>query len=79
MNLLAVMAALALEQWRAFRWRAAVERAFIGYARWLEERFNGGTMQQGVVATVAALAPPVALAAGISVVLESVHPLWGLA
>ena len=28
MNLIAVLAALGLEQWRAFRWRAIVERAF---------------------------------------------------
>ena len=28
MNLLAIVAALALEQWRAFEWRGAVERAF---------------------------------------------------
>ncbi len=79
MNLLAVMAALALEQWRAFRWRIALERAFIGYAHWIEERLNGGTVQQGVIAAVAALAPPVALAAGVSYALEAVHPLWGLA
>ena len=36
-----------------------VERAFVRYARTLERKLNGGTRQQGVVAAVAALAPPV--------------------
>ena len=43
MNFIAVLAALGLEQWRAFHWRAALERAFVAYARWLEEKLNGGT------------------------------------
>jgi hypothetical protein len=29
MNLLAIVVALALEQWRAFEWRNGVERAFV--------------------------------------------------
>jgi adenosylcobinamide-phosphate synthase len=79
MNFIAVLAALGLEQWRAFRWRAALERAFIGYARWLDARLNAGTLQQGVVATVAAVLPPVAVAAGVHAVLAAVHPLVALA
>jgi adenosylcobinamide-phosphate synthase len=78
MNLLAVMAALGLEQWRAFRWRVALERAFVGYARWIEDRLNGGTTQQGLIAAIVALAPPVAIVAAVSVSLEMLHPLWGL-
>ena len=41
MNLLAIVAALALEQWRSFEWRASVERAFVAYARGIERRLNG--------------------------------------
>ena len=78
MNFIAVLAALGLEQWRAFRWRAALERAFIGYARWLEEQLNGGTARQGVFATVAALLPPVAIAAAIHTALTMVQPLLAL-
>ena len=51
MNFIAVLAALGLEQWRAFRWRAGLERAFIALralARGASS--NGGTTQQGVVA-----------------------------
>ncbi len=79
MNFIAVLAALGLEQWRAFRWRASLERAFVRYARWIEEKLNGGTAQQGVVATIAALAPPVLFVAGVFWLLYVLHPLWGLA
>ncbi len=79
MNLIAILAALGLEQWRAFRWRASVERAFVQYARAVERRLNGGTAQQGMVATVIALAPPVVLAAAVFFALTALHPLLGLA
>ena len=59
MNIIAILAALGLEQWRAFHWRAALERLFVRYARTLERKLNGGTAQQGMVATLATLAPPV--------------------
>ena len=62
MNFLAVLAAIGLEQWRAFHWRGALERLFVSYVRTLERKFNGGTAQQGAIATVAALAPPVLVA-----------------
>jgi adenosylcobinamide-phosphate synthase len=78
MNFIAVLAALGLEQWRAFRWRATLERAFIGYVRWLEEKLNAGTAKQGVFATVAALLPPVAIAAGVHAALAAVQPLLAL-
>jgi adenosylcobinamide-phosphate synthase len=79
MNLLAILAALGLEQWRAFHWRIGVERAFVRYARHLERNLNGGRMEQGVLATVAALAPPVIVAAGVYFLLVHVHPLLGVA
>src|SRR2546429_9678012 len=47
MNLLAILAALGLEQWHAFRWRAGAERAFVGYVRRLERKLNGGTAGAG--------------------------------
>jgi adenosylcobinamide-phosphate synthase len=78
MNFIAVLAALGLEQWRAFRWRAGFERAFIAYAHWLEERLNGGTTRQGVVAVLAALLPPVAVAALVHGLLAAVNPLLAL-
>jgi adenosylcobinamide-phosphate synthase len=78
MNVIAVLAALGLEQWRAFHWRGALERAYIRYARAVETRLNGGTTQLGVIATLIVVAPPVLLAAVIFFVLEAVHPVLGL-
>lgn len=78
MNLLAIVAALGLEQWRAFQWRPSIERAMVRYARWLERKLNGGMLQQGMIATVAALAPPALIAAALWWVLDRLHPLLGV-
>lgn len=78
MSLIAILVALGLEQWRAFEWRAAVERAFVRYARTLERKLNGGTRQHGLFALLAALVPPVL---GIEVVYwlaDALHPLAAL-
>lgn len=79
MNLLAILAALGLEQWRAFGWRASVERAFVRYARYLERKLNGGRTDQGVLATLAALLPPVLASAAVFWLAYRVHPLLGIA
>jgi cobalamin biosynthesis protein CobD/CbiB len=79
MNFIAVLAALGLEQWRAFGWRATFERAFVAYARWLEEKLNAGVSGQGLFATIAALAPPVLIAAAIHAALDAAQPLLALA
>src|SRR5262245_58360683 len=79
MNVIAILAALGLEQWRAFQWRAAVEHYFVQYARAVERKLNGGTAQHAVIATLVAIAPPVLLAAGVYAALNALHPLLGLA
>jgi len=79
MNFLAVIAALGLEQWRAFRWRGGAQSGFVRYAHFLEQRFNGGRAQQGVVAAALALLPPVVIAAIVYLALDRVNPLLGLA
>ena len=78
MNLLAIVAALALEQWRAFEWRGAVERAFVSYVRGIEQRLNGGTLGQGTLATALAIAPPVIIAGLSWWVANRIHPALGL-
>jgi adenosylcobinamide-phosphate synthase len=78
MSFLAVVIALALEQWRAFRWRGRVQAAFVRYARFLEQRFNGGRTQQGVVAALLALVPPVLIVSAVYFALDRVHSLLGL-
>jgi hypothetical protein len=62
LTLLAILAALALEQWHAPGWRVAIERAFVRHAHRLERLFNGGTATQGAVAAAIAIVPPVAVA-----------------
>ena len=78
MNFIAVLAALALEQWRTLRWRVALERAYVRYVRFLEMKLNGGTPQHGVFGAIAALAPPVLLAGVGFWLLFRVHPVLGL-
>jgi adenosylcobinamide-phosphate synthase len=77
-KLVALLIALGLEQWRAFAWRTAVERAFVRYARYLERNFNGGRMEQGMLAVVAALLPALAVAGGVFWLADGVHPLAAL-
>ena len=78
MNFLAIVVALALEQWRSFGWRNRLQHGFIRYARALEQRFNAGSAQQGTIAAALALVPPVAIAAAVSWALDAVHPLLAL-
>ena len=78
MNFLAILAVLGLEQWRAFRWRAAVERAFIRLARGIERRFNGGTREQGMLGMALALLPVTLAAAGLFWLFSTLHPALGL-
>jgi adenosylcobinamide-phosphate synthase len=79
MTLLAVVLALALEQWRAFHWRGGLLQWFRRYARMLERRFDAGAAQQGAIAGVLALAPPVLIAAVAHWGLDELNPLLGLA
>jgi cobalamin biosynthesis protein CobD/CbiB len=78
LNVIAILAALGLEQWRAFHWRASLEQLFVRYARTLEHKLNGGSAQQGVVAALAAVGPPVLATAAIFFALNAAHPLLGL-
>jgi adenosylcobinamide-phosphate synthase len=77
-SFVAILIALALEQWRAFDWRAGVERGFVRYARTIERKFNGGTRQHGVYAAFAAIVPPVLFAAVLFWLADALHPLAGL-
>lgn len=78
MNLLAIVLALALEQWRSLRWRGAFRHLFRRYARALERRFNAGVAQQGAVAGALALVPPVVLAGAIYWGLDQIASVLGV-
>ena len=79
MTLLAIVVALALEQWRAFEWRAGVERAYVAYVRGIEQWLNGGTLGQGIVATALAIVPPVLVVWFAWWIANRIHPAAGLA
>ena len=78
MSFVAILIALGLEQWRAFEWRAVVERSFVRYARTLERKLNGGTRQHGIVAVLAALLPPVVAVELVYWLADAAHPLAGV-
>ena len=48
------------------------------YARYLERKLNGGTRQHGIIAAVAAVAPPVLISAALFWLADAVHPALGL-
>ena len=77
MNFLAILIALGAEQWRTFGWRDAIARSFVRYARDLERKLNGGRPEQALLATVAAVVPPVLVALAVYYAVRGIHPLLG--
>jgi len=79
MSVLAIIAALVIEQWRPLGERKAVQGTLAAWAAWLEQSFNGGERRHGMVAWLVAVLPPVLLAFALHALLYSVHPLLALA
>ena len=79
MSVLAVIAALAIEQWRPLGDRKAVSGALLAWAAWLERSFNGGERRHGVVAWLVAVVPAAAGAVALHYALFAVSPLLALA
>lgn len=78
MSLFSLIAALFLEQFRPLPNRLLLEP--VGrYADFLESRLNAGDSRHGLIAWLAAVLPPVLLAAGIYYLLCAVTPLLGWA
>src|SRR2546428_6283023 len=78
MSVLAIIAALVIEQWRPLGERKAGQGTLAAWAVWLEQSFNGGERRHGMVAWLVAVLPPVLLAYALHAVLYSVHPLLAL-
>jgi cobalamin biosynthesis protein CobD/CbiB len=78
MSVLAIIAALVIEQWRPLGERKAVKGTLDAWASWLEQSFNGGERRHGMVAWLVAVLPPVLIAFALHAVLYSVHPLLAL-
>jgi cobalamin biosynthesis protein CobD/CbiB len=67
-NVLAIIVALLLEQWRPLAERKSFAGALAGWAGWLEQSFNGGERRHGAVAWCVAVLPA-AVATGVLGVL----------
>jgi cobalamin biosynthesis protein CobD/CbiB len=78
MSVLAIIAALVIEQWRPLGERTSLQGTLAAWATWLEQSFNGGERKHGVTAWLVAVLPPALLALAIHLLLYSVHPLLAL-
>jgi adenosylcobinamide-phosphate synthase len=79
MAVIAIIAALLLEQWRPLSdrkmWRAAVNAC----AEWIEGTFNAGEERHGTIAWLVAVVPPVSAAIALHALLAWIEPLLALA
>ena len=79
MSVLAIIAALLLEQWRPLGDRKAYFAALARWANWLERSFNAGEARHGAIAWLVAVAPLVFGAAALHWMLWLASPLLALA
>jgi cobalamin biosynthesis protein CobD/CbiB len=79
MNVLAILGALVIEQWRPLGDRKGVAAALAAWGSWLERSFNGGERRQGMVAWLVAVLPPVAAAMVLHALASAAGWLFALA
>jgi len=78
MGVLAIIAALVLEQWRPLDDRKAVYGALASWADWLERSFNAGERRHGMIAWIIAALVPVAAVAALYALLWWISPVAAL-
>ena len=78
MGVIAIVAALVLEQWRPLDNRKAVAVALRGWTDWLERTFNAGESRHGRIAWLIAALAPVAASAALWALLYWLSPLAAL-
>ena len=78
MSVLAIVAALLLEQWRPLAESRNLGAALGSFAVWLEHSFNGGERRHGAVAWLVAVVPAVAGAIVLYALLNAASPLLAL-
>ena len=78
MGVIAIIAALVLEQWRPLGDRKAVFAALSGWADWLERSFDAGEARHGTIAWLIAVGGPLAAAVALYYLLLSVSPFAAL-
>ncbi|HEX5094079.1 MAG TPA: CobD/CbiB family protein [Burkholderiales bacterium] len=79
MSALAVIAALAAEQWRPLADLRGWQALLAGWADGLERAFNAGESHQGVTAWLVAVVPAVVASMALYALLAWISPLLGLA
>ena len=78
MGVIAIIAALFLEQWRPLGERKAVLAALSGWADWLERSFDAGESRHGMIAWWVAVALPLAAALALYYLLAWASPFAAL-
>jgi len=78
MGVIAIIAALVLEQWRPLGDRKAVAGALAGWADWLENTFNAGESRHGAIAWLIAALTPLLLAGALYAALFWLSPFAAL-
>ena len=78
MGVIAIVAALVLEQWRPLGDRRAVLAALLAWTDWLERSFNAGQARHGVIAWLIAVLAPLTAAALLYAGLYWVSPFAAL-
>ena len=79
MSVIAIIAALLLEQWRPLGERKAYHAMLARWANWLENTFNAGETHHGRIAWLVAAAPLVLGSIALYYLLFWMHPLFALA
>ena len=79
MSVIAIIAALLLEQWRPLGERKAYHAMLARWANWLEHTFNAGETHHGRIAWLVAAAPLVPGSLALYYLLFWMHPLFALA
>jgi adenosylcobinamide-phosphate synthase len=78
MGVIAIVAALVLEQWRPLGDRKMVLLALQGWTDWLERSFNAGESRHGMIAWLLAALVPVAASAALYALLLWLSPVAAL-
>jgi cobalamin biosynthesis protein CobD/CbiB len=77
MGLIALIAALCIEQYRPAGAQNRFYAWFARYANILERHFNAGASQHGIIAWLLAVLPPLIAAGAVYYFLQRIHPVLG--
>jgi len=79
MSLISLILALAIEQWQPFTGRRHVYRAIGNWSQYVEQHFNAGAFQHGVVGWMLVVLPLAIVSLVVYWLAVSVHPLLAVA